>query len=451
MHCRRISTITTAAAGLCLSLSCQSASPDPAAEAAIVDALNLGAPLTFRVEGGPLDEEAAGSGLTFAGATRRAVTTDPALQAALAQVRIALADADQARLLPNPILDVVLRFGSGSPQIELGLGQDLVRTLQTGRRASAADDRLRQAAAGAVTVALDVAAAVQEQYVVAQAWDRLVPELEARVELLRRLAAVAGHRLDAGEGTRGDLSSLEAQRVDLELEVAESKQRQRQERLRLARLIGEPSSAAAWTLDPWAPTDVELAEEKLWIETALQRRPELQVLHWRLSALGADMELVALLPWEGGEAGVRAEKAGDWSLGPALTTPLPLFDSGQAREDRLRAEQIAASHELTLARRQAVEEVRVAYQNIVAGRANLERIRAELLPLQEQRRQATEDVYRVENDLTPLLLAEQDLRAAQALAIVTERQTALALVRLHRAVGGPAAAALINPSPVAIR
>jgi len=434
-----------------LGLSCQSASPDPGAEAAIAGALELGAPLTFRVEGGPLDEVAAGPGLTFADATRRAVTTDPGLQAALAQVRIALADADQARLLPNPILDVVLRFGSGSPQIELGLGQDLVRTLQAGERASAADDRLRESAAGAVRVALDVAAAVQEQYVMAQAWDRLVPELEARVALLRRLADVAGNRLDSGEGTRGDLTALEAQRVDLEVEVAEAKQRQRHERLRLARLIGEPSGAAAWTLDPWSPPGEELAAENLWIETALQQRPELLALHWRFSALGGDQELLGLLPWEGGEAGVRAEKDGDWSLGPAVSTPLPLFDQGQARADRLRAERIAVSHELTLARRKVVEEVRLAYQDILAGRAQLERIRGELLPLQERRRQATEDVYRVESDLTPLLLAEQDLRAAQTLAILTERQTALALVQLHRSVGGAAAAAGVHDASVVLR
>lgn len=450
MPCRD-STIWAGTAAFFLTFSCQSARQEPPAEAAIESALGLGEALIFRVEGVPLDEEAAGAGLTFADATRRAVTTDPGLQAALAQVRIALADSDQARLLPNPVLDMVLRFGSGSPQIELGLGADLARALQTERRTNAADNRLRETAANAVGVALDVVAAVQEQYIVVQAWDRLVPDLEGRVDLLRRLAAVAVDRLAAGEGTRGDVTTLEAQRVELEVEVADANQQRRQERLRLARLIGEPSGTAQWTLDPWVPPGTELAEERLWIQTALLQRPEIQSIGWRLAALGVDMELAQLLPWEGGQVGISAEKGDEWSLGPFLSTPLPIFDKGQARKDRVRAEQIEAGHQLTLAQRKVIEEVRIAYQDIVAGRSNLDRIRNELLPLQQQRRQATEDVYQIENDITPLLLAEHDLRAVQTLAIVTERQTALALVRLQRAVGGPNAAALVNSDSVAKR
>lgn len=443
MPLARILTLLGAAG---LGLSCQSASPDPAAEEAIAAALALGEPLTFRVEGGPLDEEFAGEGLTFAEATRRAVTTDPGLQAALAHVRIALADADQARLLPNPVLDVVLRLGSGSPKVEMGLGQDLVRSLQVERRTNAADNRLRESAAQAVVVALDVAATVQEQYIVVQALDRLVPELESRLVLLRQLVTLATHRLEAGEGMRGDLTSLDAQRVDLEVEIAEARQRQRVERLRLARLIGEPSSRGVWTLDPWQAPSIELGEEGSWIEAALQNRPELLAITWRLAALGVEMELTRLLPWEGGAVGVEAQTDGGFSLGPTFTTPLPIFDDGRAREDRVRAEQIEAAHLLTKAQRQVVEEVRIAYEDIVAGRAKYNQIRNELLPLQRLRRQTSEDVYRVENDLTPFLMAEHDLRAAEALAIEAERQAALALVRLQRAVGGSTGSATSHSS-----
>ena len=105
-------------------------------------------------DGGPLDEpDAAGAELTLADALRRAVTTDPGLQAAMARVRIALADADQSRLLPNPVLNVVLRWGPGKPQIEASLAQDFVQALQIPRRSSAADNRMRQAAAWCLAAA----------------------------------------------------------------------------------------------------------------------------------------------------------------------------------------------------------------------------------------------------------------------------------------------------------
>jgi outer membrane protein, heavy metal efflux system len=119
---------------------------------AIADATGLAAPVDFKVvgpDGGPLDEpDPVGATLTLAEAVRRAVTTDPGLQAAMARVRVAVADSDQARLLPNPVLNVILRWGPGKPQVEASLAQDFVRALQLPRRADAADNRLRQVAAG---------------------------------------------------------------------------------------------------------------------------------------------------------------------------------------------------------------------------------------------------------------------------------------------------------------
>ena len=100
---------------------CAANRPDPAAEAAASTALGLGQAIEFRTDGGPIDEAAeAGDTLPLGDAVRRAATTDPGLQAALARVRIAMADADQARLLPNPVLNFVLRWGPGSPQIDAG-------------------------------------------------------------------------------------------------------------------------------------------------------------------------------------------------------------------------------------------------------------------------------------------------------------------------------------------
>jgi len=429
---------------------CAATRPDPQAEATAAQAVGLDDALQFRVDGGPLDEvseQAASDTLTLADAVHRAVTTAPDLQAALARVRIAMADADQARLLPNPVLSVVLRWGPGKPTIEASLAQDLIQAVQIPRRSSAADNRLRQAAADAVTVALDVAAEVQERYASVQALDALIPLLQERLILLRRLTDTAKARLEAGEGTRTDVTILDAQRVELEVEIAAAELQRREERIRLARLIGEPSSAAAWTLEPWSAPVLVAEPESRWVDMALTSRPEVQAVTWQLAALGDDYALARLLPWEGAGAGIEAERDDDWSVGPSVSTPIPVFDMGQARRARVTAEQIEARHDLTLAKRKVVEEVRVAYQTLAAGRANLDRIRNELIPLQQQRRQVTEDVYLVERDITPLLLAEQDLRTAQARAIDAERQATVALIRLQRAVGGPGVARTVGQSP----
>jgi cobalt-zinc-cadmium efflux system outer membrane protein len=441
-------TLAALHGALFLLAACQTNGPDPAVESAIAEAAALGEPVTFLVEGGPLDEPPAEGALTFSDATRRAVTTDPGLQSALARVRIAMADAHQSRLLPNPVLNFVLRWGSGQPQFEVSLAQDISRAFQIPRRSSAADNRLQQAATDAVTVALDVVAEVQERYAGVQAADRLLPVLEERLELLERNVGIARSRLDAGEGVRGDVTTLDAQRVELEAEIDEAKNGQRRERLRLARLIGEPSGAAQWRLDDWLPPSATASSEQIWIDAALRHRPEVQSVVWQLAALGDDYALTRLLPWQGAGLGVDAQRNPDWFVGPSISTPIPIFDIGQAHRERVTAEQIEARHALTMSKRSVVEEVRLAHHGLDASLTQLERMRRELIPLQQQRRDQAEQAYRAgQTDATSLFLAEQDLRATQADAIELERLASISLIRLQRAVGGPGVVVEVDQAP----
>lgn len=433
--------------------SCQTARPDPDAEGAITRALGLGGLVVFRIEGGPIDEPTGGSELTLADAVRRAVLADPGLQASLARVRASMADADQARLLPNPVMSFVLRWGPGKPQIEAALAQDLIEALQIPRRSSAADNRLRQAAADAVTVALDLVAEVQTSYALAQASDRLLPSLESRLDVLSQLASIAESRLNAGEGVRSDLTTLRSQRVELEVDIADARLNQREGRLRLARLIGEPSAEASWGLEPQEARPAAPEAEGPWIRAALRSRPEVQSVAWQLAALGDDEALARFVTWEGAEAGADATRDDSWFAGPSLSAALPVFDTGQARRAHVRAEQIEARHALVAAQRRVIEEVRLAHHDLTASAENLRRVREEWIPLQILRRQQAEEAYRAGlADATALFLAEQDLRAAESRALDVELRTVLAFVRLQRAVGGPGIAvsgdsSLLESSP----
>ncbi|MFO0829286.1 MAG: TolC family protein [Phycisphaerales bacterium] len=451
----RFATFAVAALGSLSSVACQ---PTPRvdldASRRAGDAVGQGTPIALVVvgpDGGPLDEPApTESSLTLADAIGRAVTTDPALQAALARVRVAMADADQARLLPNPVLNFVLRWGPGTPQYEISLAQDFVQAIAIPRRSSAADNRAREAASAAIETALDVANEVRERYVAVQASERLIPLLRARIELLERLVSVAQARLDAGEGTRGDLTTLQAQRVDLLVDLDRAVLAEREDRLRLALLVGQPSSAADWSLDPWVAPSADLAPESAWILAALAHRPEIESVRWKLSALGDDAALARITPWDGANVGVDAQNDSEWFVGPSVSSPIPVFDTGQAKLARATAEQLEARHELTLARRTVVEEVRIAHRTLTASVANLERIRRELVPLQEERSALAEAAFRAgQSDVTALFLAEQDLMLTQAKAIEVERQAATALARLERAVGGAGIASAVSVSAAA--
>ena len=227
------------------------------------------------------------------------------------------------------MLNVVLRAGAGNPQVEASFAQPFVQALQLPRRSSAADNRLRAVAADAVVTALDVIGEVQEHYVAAQASAALRPLLEERLELVQRLVSTAQARLDVGEGTRSDVVTLDAQRVELLVSIDRTLLEERANRLRLARLIGEPSSAAGWKLDVWsAPLQID-QPEAAWVDAALGARPEIQAIAWRLKALGDDEALTRLLPFEGASAGLDAQVDGGLSIGPSLSTPIPIFDAGQ--------------------------------------------------------------------------------------------------------------------------
>ena len=406
-----------------------------------VAAAGIGDPIQFVVTGMPVDADVADDGptLSLADAVRRTLANDTGVQAALARTRSALADARQARLLPNPVLSVAFRFpeGGGKPVIEAGLAADLISLLSRPRQISAADHRLCAASSEAVTVVLDTLADVQRSYAVIQAGDAEIEVLNERRNLIGRLLDLAKARLNKGEGTQLDVTTFQTQQVELDTEIAERQLEQRQERLTLARLLGQPSGKADWRLTKWEAPHRIAASEADWIGAALNRRPEVNARRWELAALGDEYALSRLAIFEGTEVGADSERDDIWTVGPAVSVPVPLFDWGQARRAKANAQVIEARHNYTQTRRQVVEEVRKALASYTSSTATLETVRTKLLPLQEQRRQQTESAYLAgQTDITALLVAEQDLQAARTRLVELQQKTSEAFIQLQRAAGG---------------
>ena len=434
---------------------CASTTPKPEIAAPVARATGMSDAITFQVKGETLDmNEAAEATLTLSDAVRRTLSHDPAIQAALARVRIAQADAKQDRLLPNPVLNVALRFpeGGGSTVIEAGLAADLISVLTRPGRTTAADNRLRAESAQAVSQVLDVLSEVRQTYVAIQTLDAQLAVLRERMGIVDRLLNLARSRLQTGFGTPLDVLTLEAQRLELEAEVAERELEQRDERLTLTRLIGQPSGEMEWRLEPWEPNRAIASPESSWIALALDNRPEVQARRYEMAALGAELKLTRFAPFDGSEVGVDAERDdGDWTIGPAASVPIPLFDLGQARRSRARAAVIEASHNLTAARRQVVQETRQAHAAFTSSLSNLQRVRDQLVPLLERRLAQAEAQFKAgRTDVTGLLLAEQELRAGRTQLVELQRRNTEALIRLQRAVGGPGIAASLEsaePAP----
>src|SRR4051794_9813828 len=90
---------------MCLALAaigCQPSMPPPDVTADAAALTGIDGAIAFNGE--PEAPPADGDDLSLARAVRLALSHDPRVRAALAKVRVAEAEANQARLLPNPIL-----------------------------------------------------------------------------------------------------------------------------------------------------------------------------------------------------------------------------------------------------------------------------------------------------------------------------------------------------------
>jgi cobalt-zinc-cadmium efflux system outer membrane protein len=411
---------------------------------------SLAGAIEFREIGGPIDVPASVGELTLADAVERALRADARLQQALSRVRIAQAEADQERLLPNPVLTVAVRLpeGGGSPTVEAALAAELLSLLQKPGKIRAADHRLRAAGAEVVVVALDLVNEVESRYLSVQSLEAAAATTEPRRAGITRLQDLASARLRAGEGTRIEVTALRAQQAALDAEVSERQVELAEERLALAKLIGQPSGEASWRIAPLDGDAVTLSPERDWIDAALIKRPEIQARQSELAARGEDLAASRWLALEGAEAGIDTEHEDAWEIGPAISTPIPIFDWGQAKRARLRAERIEARHALVETQRQVIQEVRRSYAAVAGLRAASERLRADLLPVLQQQLDEAESAYRAgQGGLAAVVQAEGELRDARARLIELTHKTAQAASRLRRAVGGSAVADAIHAPP----
>jgi outer membrane protein TolC len=437
-----------ACALLCAGCAGRPPAPEPSADQCHI--VGAGAAIRLTMDDLPVDQvQPESEELSLATAVQRALASSPEIQSALARARAAWADAHQARLLPNPVLNVAIRFpdGGGDSVIEAGLSEDLVALLTLPRRASSADRRVRAATADVLAAVLDVIHQTQDAYFSAQAADAELVVLEDRMRLSQRLHEVARARVQAGESGQLDALSVQADRAALDVELLEKSAERRHRRLALARRIGVPSGAADWTLPPWSPQPVRVGSERDYIAAALARRPEIQAGEWELAALGDDLRLARAGAFEGSELGVDAERESDWSIGPAVSVPIPIFDWGQARRQKAHAQVVEARHRLTQTRRQVVQDVRQALESLTAAQQSLTSAQDQLVPLQQRRRELAEAAYRNgAADITSVLLAEQQASETRSKLTALQQRVLSARAAVDRAVGGARVVAAITPA-----
>lgn len=448
-------TLRLSSGPLVLLCACAGPVPELAPAANVTTLLHLEQPLEIRLDGEPVDLAAlpAEAPLDEARACAEAVHHAPELQAALARFDAALAEAEGARKWANPLLAVVLRFGTTSPQYEAALTQPFVQMLATPTRAEAADHRLQAAAAAVLTTALEVLADARQRHAEACAADARLLAGERLVQVHAQILARLERRQLAGEADAAAVATARRELAEAQLDLQQLAAEQRLGRLRLAERLGRPGDAAAWQLVAPAPPELAVPEENACVAMALQHRPELQQRRWELAALGADERLAAYTPWSATTIGAETQRTPTWFTGPNAAVPLPVFDDGSREQQAIAARARAATHELVAAGRLVVQEVRTARAALLRAHEEAAAVATTLVrPLQEQLARTQAAVAAGELGRDHELAAELALLAAETRSTAAQHERRRASIRLQRALGGadPSTAPLtVATSPTA--
>jgi cobalt-zinc-cadmium efflux system outer membrane protein len=276
---------------------------------------------------GPIDADAS---------VQVALLNNQGLQAEFEELGIARSRFVGALRLPNPTVDVALRYpleGSSEPNVDIDALIDITALLflpLQGGAANAALDAARYSVTGRV---LDLAFETRVTFYAYQAAEQTLELRRSIVDALRASFEVAQKLHEAGNVT--DLSYANERALYEEARVAytqaEADVRAKREELNANMgLWGPPGAdwkATARLAAPGASSGADLGQ----IEAkAIERSLDLQIGRKRFAAAARTANFERTRGWVPElRAGISAERelgsGGDWALGPAVALEVPLF------------------------------------------------------------------------------------------------------------------------------
>ena len=377
-------------------------------------------------------------------AVQVALLNNRSLKAIYEQLGVAQADLVQAGLLRNPVFDAEIKFaeGGGGTQLELAVVQEFLDVFQVPLRKRIARQSFEAAKLRVGGAVLDLAGRVRQAFYIYQGATQMVEMRQSVVEAAGVAHDFAQRLLKAGNITELQLARERAahEQARLDLAAAESDVLATRERLNaLMGLWGR--DAVAWKAPlrladvPGEEIDVAAVESR-----AIKRSIELAAARAdvettadtlgirRAFALGGDVEL---------GAAAEREPEGEWTVGPAVSVPIPLFDTGAARVSRAQAELRRARQAYAATAIEVRSAARAARDALLAARRRAEHLRTIILPLRHTIVEQTQAEYNAMLiGVFDVIRAKQDEIDAGATYVTALRDYWLARAGLEQVVNG---------------
>ena len=362
------------------------------------------------------------------------------LLATLEGLGIARADLLQARTIRNPFVDAEIRFPAEPAEpFEIALMQPLFDLLRLRARRAAGEATFEVTQLRITGAVLGFAAEVRSDFYMEQAARQVLARQTTITEAARTAAELAQRQHEAGNVSDLDLEREQARYETAKLALARAALDELEARERLIADLGIVDPQIAMDIPPELPAIPNEDPETQDLERALAGRLDLTVARAELAVAQASLPLARRQVYEGLAAGVHHEREpeGLRTTGPAVAVPIPIFDTGRARRERVLATIRQAEQRvfaLDLAGRSAV---RAAAERLGEARARAEYLRDVVVP----RRQRILSLVQLENNamlrgVFELIRARQDYDQAGREQVLALRDYWIARTELEATLSG---------------
>jgi cobalt-zinc-cadmium efflux system outer membrane protein len=373
-------------------------------------------------------------------AVRVALALDPQVRAHLAELDAASAARVQAGLLRNPLLQLSATAFARGTEFEIGVAQPLFELFALDARRDTADARNEALRARTARELVRLVYDVRRAW-----WEARFEERVLEVVRERSVAEEAANRLArelyaAGNVTEGFAAESDEGAAAARAALADAERRARESRARLAQRMGVPASAASLRIsaESEAAALTELSQGDP-LRASLEASLDLRELRAEVAARARSAGIADWNVWfdpSSARVAARREDGRD-GVGAALSTPLPIFDTGSAARATARFELDAAAERLErleLDVESAAQRIRESYE---AHRTRAELERGERLSSSRRAVHAVLQQYNaMQVGVFDVLEARREELEVALDALQSERDARRALLQLQELLAG---------------
>jgi cobalt-zinc-cadmium efflux system outer membrane protein len=391
-------------------------------------------------------------GMSFDQLSQTALAQNKSLQAAREQLRQAEARLTQARLRPNPSLDVsqstdVVFANEGENGFAVTLAQPIELGGKRTNRMRVAEAEIELAKAEIGESERQLIAQLRAAYLRAAETSTRLTLLERTRGLNQQMVQVMNVRLASGDASRLDSHLLQAENNRVEAQRLQAEGQFTDAMFEIRRLAGIPPSEPL-SLNPRAAQALPTRSDSELVELALRSRPDLQAARLREALADAGIALARSQAVPDLTGSVRYAREPNVSrlqprafekesvLGFGISIPLPLFnrEQGHIREAASRVTQTRVERE-ALEHNIRVEVAAAARRYQLAARS-LELIRTGVVGETEEGFSITQLAYRLGNArLVDVIIQQRSLVEAEIAAVSAQAEVDAARAALDTAVG----------------